>query len=110
MSSGLNLSAPHMVDILEKETDQRASIPVRLASAAIRAYQYIISPLFPSRCRYYPSCSNYALEALQKHGALKGSLLTAGRLARCHPWGGSGLDPVPDSFHLPHHHCCQRKN
>ena len=61
----------------------------------IRVYQYGISPLLPPRCRYTPTCSQYGIEAIRKHGALKGSWLTAKRIARCHPWGGSGHDPVP---------------
>ncbi|MGD9617297.1 MAG: membrane protein insertion efficiency factor YidD [Alphaproteobacteria bacterium] len=62
---------------------------------AIRAYQLLISPLFPPSCRYLPTCSHYAAEAVERHGPWCGSLLAAGRLLRCHPWGGSGYDPVP---------------
>jgi len=62
---------------------------------AIRAYQLLISPAFPQSCRYYPSCSHYAADAVALHGPWRGSLLAAGRLLRCHPWGGSGYDPVP---------------
>lgn len=61
----------------------------------VRFYQYCISPFTPPACRYTPTCSQYAVEALRKHGPLKGSWLTIRRLARCHPWGGSGYDPVP---------------
>ena len=61
----------------------------------VRFYQLAISPLFPPRCRYVPTCSQYAVEALRKHGACKGTCLTVKRLCRCHPWGGSGYDPVP---------------
>ncbi|NRR33311.1 membrane protein insertion efficiency factor YidD [Oxalobacteraceae bacterium] len=61
----------------------------------LRAYQLTISPLMGPRCRFYPSCSNYALEALQVHGAAKGSLLAVKRVCRCHPWNAGGLDPVP---------------
>ena len=61
----------------------------------VRCYQLAISPWLPPRCRYQPTCSSYAIEALQKHGALKGSLLATRRICRCHPWGGSGYDPVP---------------
>ena len=56
----------------------------------IRFYQYAISPMLPPRCRYQPTCSQYAIEAVRKYGALK-----AKRIGRCHPWGGSGYDPVP---------------
>jgi len=58
-------------------------------------YQKLISPIFPSTCRYQPTCSNYAVEALKEHGVFKGSWLAAKRISSCHPWGGSGYDPVP---------------
>ncbi len=61
----------------------------------LRAYQLTLSPLMGPRCRFYPSCSNYALEALQVHGTAKGSVLTVKRVCRCHPWNAGGLDPVP---------------
>ena len=61
----------------------------------VRFYQLCISPLTPPSCRYTPTCSQYALEALRKYGPLKGCWLALRRLARCHPWGGSGYDPVP---------------
>ncbi|MFD1245303.1 membrane protein insertion efficiency factor YidD [Paralysiella testudinis] len=67
----------------------------RLLLLLVRFYQYAISPMLPPRCRYTPTCSQYAVEALQKHGALKGGWLAAKRIGRCHPWGGSGHDPVP---------------
>ncbi len=62
----------------------------------VRLYQRLISPLLPPSCRFYPSCSAYAVEALQRHGALRGSWLTARRLGRCHPFHPGGLDPVPE--------------
>jgi uncharacterized protein len=65
--------------------------------AAVRAYQLIVSPLFPPSCRFLPSCSDYAIEALERHGALRGGGLALWRLARCHPWGGSGYDPIPQA-------------
>ncbi|HEX7358800.1 MAG TPA: membrane protein insertion efficiency factor YidD [Ignavibacteriaceae bacterium] len=61
----------------------------------IKIYQLVISPLFPSSCRYTPTCSHYTLEALKKYGLLKGGWLGVKRISRCHPWGGSGYDPVP---------------
>ena len=61
----------------------------------IRWYQTSISPLTPPSCRYTPTCSQYALEAIQKNGVLKGGWLALKRISRCHPWGGSGYDPVP---------------
>ena len=61
----------------------------------IRIYQRCISPLTPPVCRFTPTCSQYAVEAIRRHGPFKGGWLTLKRLARCHPWGGSGYDPVP---------------
>jgi uncharacterized protein len=62
---------------------------------AVRAYQLLASPLLPPRCRFLPTCSDYALEALDSHGAVRGAGLALRRLVRCHPWGGHGYDPVP---------------
>jgi hypothetical protein len=64
-------------------------------SGMIRAYQLFVSPILPPSCRYYPSCSHYAAEAVAQHGVWRGSGLAVRRLLRCHPWGGSGYDPVP---------------
>ena len=61
----------------------------------VRFYQAVISPQLPGVCRYYPSCSSYALQALERYGIFKGLYLTLRRILRCHPWGGSGYDPVP---------------
>ncbi|HEY1726079.1 MAG TPA: membrane protein insertion efficiency factor YidD [Steroidobacteraceae bacterium] len=61
----------------------------------IRGYQLTISPLLGPRCRFYPSCSHYAIEALQRHGSVRGSWLALRRVARCHPFDGGGYDPVP---------------
>jgi uncharacterized protein len=61
----------------------------------VRFYQYTISPLTPASCRYTPTCSQYAIEAIQKYGPFKGGWLAMKRIARCHPWGGHGYDPVP---------------
>jgi putative membrane protein insertion efficiency factor len=61
----------------------------------VRAYQMWLSPMLPSACRYHPTCSAYAIEALQKHGALRGSWLAARRIGRCHPFRAGGFDPVP---------------
>ena len=63
--------------------------------APIYFYRSCISPLFPPVCRFTPSCSQYAVEAIKKHGPFKGFVLMVKRIARCHPWGGSGYDPVP---------------
>ncbi len=61
----------------------------------VRFYQIIISPLLPATCRYQPTCSHYMVEALKKHGVIKGLFLGTKRIVSCHPWGGSGYDPVP---------------
>lgn len=61
----------------------------------VRLYQMLVAPLLPPACRYFPSCSNYMIQAVQKHGALKGGWYGARRLLRCAPWGGHGYDPVP---------------
>lgn len=70
-------------------------IPRRLVQAAIRGYQLLISPVLPPSCRFTPSCSQYAMEAVGRHGALRGTWLAARRLARCHPFHPGGFDPVP---------------
>jgi putative membrane protein insertion efficiency factor len=66
-----------------------------IALQSIRVYQRVVSPYLPSACRYSPSCSHYSQEAIQRHGVLKGGWLGLRRLARCHPWGSRGYDPVP---------------
>ena len=63
---------------------------------AVRAYQVVLSPLFTGCCRFEPSCSNYSIEALRRHGAARGFLLTCARLLRCRPFGPHGFDPVPE--------------
>jgi len=72
-----------------------AGLPRRALVGIIRGYQLAISPALPPACRFTPTCSQYALEAIQRHGALRGSWLAARRLARCHPFNRGGLDPVP---------------
>jgi putative membrane protein insertion efficiency factor len=66
--------------------------------AVLKFYKYFISPLLGNNCRFYPSCSNYALEALQVYGVVIGSYLTLKRLLRCHPFHEGGIDPVPEKF------------
>ncbi|MFO6465543.1 membrane protein insertion efficiency factor YidD [uncultured Jannaschia sp.] len=68
----------------------------RLLALPVHAYRLVLSPWLGRTCRFDPTCSAYALQALEKHGALKGGWLAARRIARCHPWGGSGIDDVPD--------------
>jgi hypothetical protein len=90
----------------------------KLVHLMLRGYQLLISPLLGNHCRFYPSCSQYAIEAVDRHGVLRGSGLALRRLSRCHPWHPGGFDPVPDRAvacacqtpasstheHKPHHH------
>jgi putative membrane protein insertion efficiency factor len=69
----------------------------------IRGYQYLLSPWLGNHCRFYPSCSSYALTAIERFGALRGSGLALRRLLRCHPWHPGGIDPVPDTEHRHSH-------
>jgi uncharacterized protein len=72
-----------------------AGVVRALLLGLIRLYQLTLSPWLGLRCRYEPTCSKYAVEALERHGVARGVWLAAKRLGRCHPWGGSGYDPVP---------------
>ncbi len=67
----------------------------RMLIGLVRLYQYSLSPLLPGACRYTPTCSEYGVQALQRHGALRGGWLTLKRILSCNPWGGHGHDPVP---------------
>lgn len=69
----------------------------RLFAVPVKAYRLLFSPWVGHNCRYQPTCSQYALDALEQHGAVRGGWLTLRRIARCHPWGASGYDPVPDA-------------
>ncbi|HEV8389809.1 MAG TPA: membrane protein insertion efficiency factor YidD [Dongiaceae bacterium] len=73
--------------------------------APIRLYQWTLSPLLGVNCRYAPSCSAYAIEAIATRGALRGGWLALRRILRCHPWGGSGYDPVPQDNPAAHRDC-----
>ena len=82
----------------------RKTVLARVLIGVIGGYQKLISPFLPPACRFTPTCSEYARQAVMLHGAGKGSYLTVRRLARCHPWGGSGFDPVPPvEPNLPSH-------
>ena len=70
-------------------------LPSLVLRLAIRGYQVAISPVLPPACRYYPTCSNYAIEAIEKYGALRGGWMAARRIGRCHPFSPGGFDPVP---------------
>lgn len=72
----------------------------KILLAVVKAYQKIISPLFPPSCRYYPTCSHYTVQALEKHGAAKGLFMGASRIMRCNPFAEGGVDKVPDHFTL----------
>ena len=69
-----------------------------LLLALLRAYQYLLSPWIGGSCRYWPTCSEYSREAIETHGAARGTYMTIARLARCHPYGAGGVDPVPAQF------------
>lgn len=84
----------------QKDKEEMKLSPLRCFFAAmlilpVKFYQHCISPLKPSCCRYTPTCSEYAVQALRKYGPLKGSWLALKRILSCHPWGGSGYDPIP---------------
>jgi len=69
--------------------------PAGVLAATFRAYKRLVSPLLPPACRFHPTCSEYAAQAVESHGVFRGSALAAGRLLRCHPWSAGGFDPVP---------------
>jgi putative membrane protein insertion efficiency factor len=76
--------------------NRRMSPLALIASLPIRFYRLVFSPWVGNGCRFHPTCSAYAMEALRKHGGIKGTALTIRRVIRCNPWGGSGVDNVPD--------------
>jgi putative membrane protein insertion efficiency factor len=73
--------------------------------ALVHAYRLLVSPILPPTCRFEPTCSAYGLEAIRRFGVGAGGWLTLRRLLRCHPWGGSGFDPVPEAPHMPSTGC-----
>ena len=81
---------------MARQAQQRKGIGITAATAFIRLYQYTLSPVLPRNCRYQPTCSAYAIEALRRHGVAQGGWLALRRILRCHPWGGQGFDPVPE--------------
>lgn len=81
-----------------KAPSRRKSVIAALFLFIIRGYQRFISPLLPASCRYAPTCSDYAVQAIRKHGGLKGGWLATTRILRCHPWGGCGFDAVPETL------------
>jgi putative membrane protein insertion efficiency factor len=87
-----SLSGPVVARVLSRAV---IALPRTALILFVRAYQVALSPLLPASCRYYPSCSTYAIEALERHGALRGGWLTLRRLARCNPFRPGGYDPVP---------------
>ena len=72
-------------------------LPRNVCVLILRAYRTVVSPLYGDVCRYYPSCSHYALQAIQQHGVIKGTWLGSRRIVRCHPWAAGGVDDVPGS-------------
>jgi uncharacterized protein len=89
-------SAPAATTLARRVVQAVASLPRRLLVGGVQFYRLLLKPWIGNACRFEPSCSAYALDALSRHGAAQGSLLSAARLLRCHPWCDGGLDPVPD--------------
>lgn len=81
----------------------------KLLILPIRGYQYLISPMLGSNCRFYPSCSHYMIEAIETHGILKGGYLGIRRILRCHPYSDGGMDPVPPRCGCKHDHADEEK-
>ena len=81
---------------IQNSTGRTATVPARLLMVSIAGYRRFVSPLLPPRCRFAPSCSEYALTAVAEHGAARGLWLAIKRIARCHPFNPGGFDPVPD--------------
>jgi putative membrane protein insertion efficiency factor len=94
---GADASDGHENELQEARApvEHKRSASVWLLRGPIRFYQLAISPMMPAACRYYPTCSNYAIEAIDKYGALKGGWLAVRRILRCHPFRPGGFDPVP---------------
>ena len=84
-----------MTDTPPSSAQTRPGLIARALAVPVHAYRLLLSPMLGQNCRYYPSCSTYALDALHRHGAAKGAWLAVRRVARCHPWHPGGYDPVP---------------
>ena len=89
------------------KADPTLNPAARLAISLLHVYRLLLSPWFANRCRFHPSCSHYAEEAIRTHGLLRGSYLALRRLGRCHPWHAGGWDPVPNREELTRPTCCQ---
>lgn len=76
----------------------------RIFISCIKSYQYLMSPLMASHCRFHPSCSSYAIQSIEQHGVLRGCFLATKRLLRCHPFHPGGFDPVPENKTIPDRH------
>ena len=85
----------------ERKAKSLAAIPGAVARLLIKLYQWVLSPLLGPRCRFYPSCSNYAIQAIDQHGLIHGSVLSAKRICKCHPGHPGGIDEVPPAKHKP---------
>lgn len=81
----------------------RPSLPARLLMALVRVYQLFVSPLLPPACRFYPTCSRYAVDAIREWGAVRGTAMAVWRVLRCHPFHPGGYDPVPHRTEAPRH-------
>jgi zinc transport system substrate-binding protein len=96
MGSSVSSDQANAISATKREHFWLNSVAQSLLIAPVRFYQYAISPLTPASCRHIPTCSEYTVQAIRKHGIVAGGALSANRIARCHPWGTSGIDPVPD--------------
>ncbi len=77
--------------------DRLTRLPGILLICVARGYQLFVSPILPQTCRFHPTCSGYAIEAIREHGAARGAWLALKRIGKCHPWGSGGFDPVPEA-------------
>lgn len=92
-----------------EEIPEKTGVAAKFLIKLVRFYQVYISPLGQPRCRFYPSCSHYSIEAFAQHGMMRGGWLTLKRLGRCHPWGSHGYDPVPNAPASENCQSCKRK-